>query len=59
MLAASGLALADAGVFQGSPRDPRHGLVRADARRAAGESAEPVQELRVRYHRDGLIDDYA
>jgi flagellar hook-length control protein FliK len=59
MLAASGLALADAGVFQGSPRDPRHGLVRADARRAAGESAEPVQELGARYRRNGLIDDYA
>lgn len=59
MLAASGLALADAGVFHDSPRDPRHGLVRADARRAGGESAEPVQELRVRYRRNGLIDDYA
>lgn len=59
MLAASGLALADAGVFHDSPRDPRHGLVRADARRAAGESAEPVQELRVHYRRNGRIDDYA
>jgi len=59
MLAASGLALADAGVFQGSPRDPRHGLVRADARRAASESAEPVVELRSQYRRVGLIDDYA
>lgn len=59
MLAASGLALADSGVFQGSPRDPRHGLVRADARRAAGETAEPAQELRLHYRRLGLIDDYA
>jgi hypothetical protein len=59
MFAASGLVLADASVFQGSPRDPRHGLVRADARRAAGESAEPVPELSARYRRSGLIDDYA
>jgi flagellar hook-length control protein FliK len=59
MLAASGLALADSGVFQGSPRDPRQGLLRADVRRAAGESAEPQQELLARYRRNGLIDDYA
>jgi flagellar hook-length control protein FliK len=59
MFAASGLVLADASVFQGSPRDPRHGLVRADARRAAGESTEPVPELSAGYRRSGLIDEYA
>lgn len=59
MLAASGLSLADSGVFQQSPRDPRPGFAHADARRAAMESAGKSDQLLVQGRHLGLIDDYA
>ena len=59
MLAANGLSLADSGVFQQAPRDPRQGFTSSDARRAAMESATPSGELLVRSRHLGLIDDYA
>lgn len=60
MLAAQGLSLADAGVFQQAPHDPQRALLRNDLRRAAQESGEatPVQSA-VIPRRPGLIDDYA
>ena len=60
MLAAQGLSLADAGVFQQAPHDPQRALLRNDLRRAAQESGEaaPVQSAVIR-RRPGLIDDYA
>lgn len=60
MLAGMGLSLADAGVFEHAPPDPRRGFVRADARRAAGDGAQPgAVETLLRTARRGLIDDYA
>jgi flagellar hook-length control protein FliK len=59
MLAASGLSLADSGVFQQAPRDPRQGFLSSDARRAALESAATPGELQLRSRHLGLIDDYA
>jgi hypothetical protein len=59
MLAASGLLLADSGVFQQAPRDPRQGFLSSDARRAALESAASSVELQLRSRHLGLIDDYA
>jgi flagellar hook-length control protein FliK len=59
MLAANGLSLADSGVFQQAPRDPRQGFTNSDARRAAMESATPSGELLMRSRHLGLIDDYA
>jgi flagellar hook-length control protein FliK len=60
MLAAQGLSLADAGVFQQAPNDPQRALLRNDLRRAAQESGEaaPLQSA-VIPRRPGLIDDYA
>lgn len=59
MLAASGLSLADTGVFQQAPRDPRQGFLQADARRAALESAAASGDLVLKSRHLGLIDDYA
>jgi flagellar hook-length control protein FliK len=60
MLAGTGLALADAGVFYQAPPDPQRGFVWADARRAArdGGPSDVVETLVLPLHR-GLIDDYA
>jgi hypothetical protein len=59
MLAANGLALADSGVFQQAPHDPRQGFLQADARRVAGESAGSSGERLLASRHLGLIDDYA
>lgn len=59
MLASSGLALADSGVFREAPREPRQGFTRADARRAAVESATSSVDAVKTGRRSGLIDDYA
>lgn len=59
MLASSGLALADSGVFREAPREPRQGFTRADARRAAVESATLSVDAVRTGRRAGLIDDYA
>jgi flagellar hook-length control protein FliK len=59
LLAESGLSLADSGVFQQAPRDPRQGFLSSDARRAAMESAASPGELLLQSRHLGLIDDYA
>jgi flagellar hook-length control protein FliK len=60
MLGASGLSLADAGVFSHTPRDPQRGFTSAALARAAQESgADPAGGIVMQVSRRGLVDLYA
>lgn len=60
MLGASGLALANAGVFSQTPRDPQRGFTAAALARASLESgAEPVTSTVTGFTGRGLVDLYA
>lgn len=58
MLSASGLSLADAGVYKQAPRDPQRGFLRSDSARATRETVD-AGSAQVGIRRLGLIDDYA
>jgi flagellar hook-length control protein FliK len=60
MLGASGLSLADAGVFGHTPRDPQRGFTSAALARAAQESgADPAGGIVMQVSLRGLVDLYA
>lgn len=60
MLGASGLSLANAGVFSHTPRDPQRGFTAAALARAAQESgSDPQSGVVTSVTRRGLVDLYA
>lgn len=60
MLGASGLSLANAGVFSHTPRDPQRGFTAAALARASQESGTEVAgEVAMQVSRRGLVDLYA
>jgi flagellar hook-length control protein FliK len=60
MLGASGLSLADAGVFSHTPQDPQRGFTNAALARAAQESGvDAAAGIVMQVSRRGLVDLYA